>query len=190
MNKNLELLRLIEQKNSLISTNVAEMAKDVALLNRINATGARVKMTLFSDGSSNFNQDFTGINNDFAVIENTHEKDIYVEFIQIAWISLANPVSGQLFDIVPLFTSRMLELNAAGNVVRTIYNDVSTFFSCVEEGFTGFRMNLTGGKLITLTKSLDTPIIIPPDHYLAFELKEDYTVSSIRPLCVHYYYYP
>ena len=190
MNKNFELLRSIEQKNNLISTNVQQMAKDVSTINRNNAIGIHTKMTLFSDGSSNFNQNFTGVDNDFAVIENTHEKDAYIEFIQFAWTSAVNPPSNQLFDVIPVYVSRMLELNAAGNVVTTIYNDVSSFFSCVEEGFAAFRMNLTGGKLVTLTKSLDTPIVIPPNHYLAFELKEDYTVSAIRPPSVHYYYYP
>ena len=190
MNNNFELLSLIQKQTNKNTTAVAQMKLDIEHINKVGAKQKQKLMTIFSDGSSNFHQDFTGINNDFGVVENTFQTNIYVTCFRIYFETVGTPASNSIYNIIPIFVNRLVIINDMGNVVDVIFDNLKTIEDVVACGF-HYNLQFTDGdnRFPIMDAIFKTPVKILPGYYLAYELKEDFTNSVITPPTVQYFYY-
>ena len=190
MSSNFELLRSIQKQTDKNTKALDQMKLDIENINKIGGKQKQKLMTIFSDGSSNFHQDFTGINNDFGVVENTIQTNIYVTLFRIYFETVDSPAINSIYNIIPVFVNRLVILNDAGNVVEVIFDNLKTLEDVVASGF-HYDLQYTDGnnRFPILDAVFKTPVKILPDYYLAYELKENFSNSVITPPCVQYFYY-
>ena len=200
MNKNYELLTSIQRKIDILVSNGAnptvtsENSPEVLQLkqmNRLNTEFVQAQGTILSDGSDNYNQDFTGVNNDFAVVQNTTGTDIYMEYIQFSYVSTDGiPNSLKLFGVLPTQNARLVLLNSLGNIDSVVLPHVGSFKEFLCSGFELYNVNVVNAtRHVSLRKTFQTPVKIPDGFYIAFELKENFLLAQIDPMCVEYFFF-